>query len=654
MITRAHCPFVAAVVITLVAATSTTRGQSAIALGPLFQDHAVLQRDQPIPVWGTAGPGDEVTVSFAGSQAIARADASGRWAATLPAIAGGGPHGLEVRTTSGATRTLSDILVGDVFLCSGQSNMEFGVAQSRGGEFVAARSANDKLRLLTIAHAARSQPAAAFERAPAWQNVEPQSLRTFSAACYFFGREVHEAQKVPVGLVSAAWGGSAIEPWIGERGLRAIGGFDARLDMLQVFARDEERANQSYGQLWEDWWRHHGASAGAPWKPEDPGPWSDVPGLWNWKTWGVPALASHDGMVWYRRSVSLTPAQAAQAATLSLGGIDEVDQTWVNGRVIRNTFGWGTPRAYRLPAGVLRAGENVVIVNVLSTWDAGGLVGPADALALTFEDGTKIPLGDRWRYRAVPLATGRAPRAPWEPIAGLTTLYNAMIAPIGPYGLRAVAWYQGETNADDPTGYEKLLGGLMASWRSQFGTDLPFLIVQLPGFGAMPTEPTEANWSDIREAQRRAVAADGHAGLVVTIDIGERGDLHPINKRDVGRRLARAARHVVYGDAIAPSGPVPIAAHREPAGVVVTFADVERSLVSYSSHQAIGFELCGAGPGSCRFVAGDVDGTRVVLPVSAPAASSPTRVRFCWGPCPLCNLSDGSGLPVGPFEIPIR
>ena len=258
-----------------------------------------------------------------------------------------------------------------------------------------------------------------------------------------------------------------------------------------------------------------------------------------------PISATHDGMVWFRRSFSLTPAQAAGPATLSLGGIDEVDETWVNGRVIRNTFGWGSPRTYQLPAGTLRAGDNVVVVNVLSTWDAGGLMGPADAIALTLHDGMRVPLGDKWRYRTVPLGMGRPPRAPWETIAGLTTLYNGMIAPIGPYGLRGVAWYQGETNADAPAGYEPLLGGLMASWRSQFGADLPFLVVQLPNFGAVPTKPTEANWSEIREAERRAVAADRHAGLAVTIDIGEPDNLHPGNKRDVGRRLARAARHVI-------------------------------------------------------------------------------------------------------------
>jgi sialate O-acetylesterase len=651
---RAMRPFVVAAVMGLAVATGAAQDRSALSLGPLFQDHAVLQRGTPIPLWGTAGPGDEVTVTVAGNQAVTRADASGRWAVTLPAMAAGGPHSLEVRTSSGATRALSDILVGDVFLCAGQSNMEFGVAQSRGGEFVAARSANDRIRLITIAHAARPEPATALEPTPAWQSAGPQSVRAFSAACYFFGRDVHEAQLVPVGLVSAAWAGSAIEPWMAESGLRAIGGFDARLDMLRVFARDEGAAQLAYGQLWEDWWRRHGAAAGEPWKPEDAGSWTDVPGLRNWKTWGVPALASHDGMVWYRRSFNLTPAQAAQPATLSLGGIDEVDQTWVNGRVIRNTFGWGAPRTYRVPAGVLRAGENVAVVNVLSTWDAGGLLGPPDALAITFDDGTKVTLADEWRYRAVPLAFGRAPRAPWEPISGLTTLYNAMIAPLGPYRIRAVAWYQGETNADDPAGYEQLLGGLMAGWRSQFGNDLPFIIVQLPGFGPVPTRPADANWSEIREAQRRAVNADRHAALVVTIDIGERGDLHPINKRDVGRRLARAARHVVYGEGIAPSGPVPLSARREPDGVVVAFGDVEGGLVTYSASHAIGFELCGEGRDSCRFVPGIVQGTRVVLTGGAPAASKPTRVRFCWGPSPLCNLSDGSGLPVGPFEIPIR
>ena len=613
-----------------------------------------MQRGKPIPVWGTAGAGDEVTVVLAGHEASARADASGRWTATLPALAAGGPFSLDVRTGSGAARTVSDVLVGDVFLCSGQSNMELSVGQSRNGSFAAARSANDRLRLLTIPKAGKPTPAAAFETTPAWQIAGPQTVRAFSAVCYYFGRDVLEMLSVPVGLVNASWGGTAIEPWTGESGLRSTGGFDARLDLLRLYARDEDAANQGLGRIWEDWWRGHGAAAGEPWKPEDTGSWIDVPGLRNWKTWGVPELASHNGMVWYRRAFRLTPEQAARPATLSLGGIDEVDETWVNGRVIRNTFGWGVPRTYRLPAGTLRAGDNVVVVNVVSTWDAGGMIGPPDALALTFDDGTAVPLAGEWRYRTVPLSAGQPPRAPWETIAGLTTLYNGMIAPIGPYGIRGAVWYQGETNADEPAGYEKLLGGLMASWRGQFGADLPFLVVQLPNFGAVPTGPVESNWADLREAQRRAVAADGHAGLAVTIDIGDRDDIHPGNKQDVGRRLARAARRVIYGEAIAPSGPVPLSALRKGAAVIVTFGDVERNLVTYSSSQAIGFELCGPAAGSCRFVSGDVDGTRVALPVPPTPAWTPARVRFCWGPSPFCNLTDDSGLPVGPFEIPVK
>jgi sialate O-acetylesterase len=641
-------------VLVFAAALGTASGQSSLALGPVFQDHAVLQRDKPVPIWGTAGAGEEVSVAFAGRQATARADASGRWTATLPPVAAGGPFGLEVRTASGTVRTVSDILVGDVFLCSGQSNMEFGVAQSKGGAMVAARATNDRIRLLTIAHAGAARPAAGFEPVPAWQAVKPETVRTFSAVCYYFGREVHQAQSVPVGLVNASWGGTAIEPWMSETGLNAVGGFETRLDLLRTFARDEDAANQGFGRMWEDWWRGHGASIGEPWKAEDAGPWTDVPGFRNWKTWGVPETAKLDGMVWYRRTFTLTAAQTAGPATLSLGGIDEVDETWVNGRVIRNTFGWGNRRTYRLPAGTLRAGDNVVVVNVLSTYDAGGMVGPDDAVELTCGDGTKLPLAGSWRYRAVPVSMGRPPRAPWESIAGITTLYNGMVAPLGPIGLRGVVWYQGETNADEPAGYEKLLRGLMASWRSQFGQDLPFLVVQLPNYGAVPTTPTESAWSDVREAQRRAVAADGHAGLAVTIDIGEPGDIHPTNKLDVGRRVARAARRVVYGEQVAASGPVPLSARRELAGVVVTFGDVERSLVSYSSSMAIGFELCGAAKGSCEYAAGTVDGARVVLPVPPAPAPAPVRVRFCWGASPLCNLSDGSGLPVGPFEIPIK
>jgi sialate O-acetylesterase len=646
---------ITAVAMAALSVSTDGQGQSRNLLSPVFEDHAVLQRDRPISVWGSAAPGEQVSVTLNARPASARADAAGRWRAALPAMSAGGPYTLEAHAESGARQVISDILIGDVWLCSGQSNMELPVSRSRNGDLAASRSANDRMRLLTVAHLARSEPATDLEPPVAWQPAAPQTVRNFSATCYYFARELQESVQVPMGLVNASWGGSAIEAWISDPGLRAVGGFDDRLDLLRLYVRDADAGNQRLGRAWEDWWRAHAPTAGEPWQPDQAGSgdWRDVPEpMRDWKKWNVPELASHDGMVWFRRAFRLTPEQAARPGTLSLGGIDEVDETWVNGRVIANTFGWGTERAYRLPAGVLRAGDNTVVVNVLSTWDAGGMLGPADRLALGFDDGTRVSLAGNWRYQVVPLSVGRPPRAPWEPIAGLTTLYNGMIAPLGPYGLRGVVWYQGESNTDAPAEYQALLAGLMSSWRSQFGAGLPFLIVQLPGFGPVPTSPVESGWADLRDAQRRAVASDAHAGLAVTIDLGERDDIHPTNKRDVGSRLARAARRVAYGEAITPSGPFPLSAHLEPGRVVVTFGDVDGQLVTYSASQAIGFELCGPQKASCRFTSATVKSDRAVLALGdAPA---PTRVRFCWGGSPLCNLSDRTGLPVGPFELVIR
>ena len=646
---------ITALVVTALAAGVEIEGQQVALLDPLFQDHAVLQRGRPIGVWGSAAAGERVTVTLDGRQATGQADGSGRWTAALPAMSAGGPYTLEARGGSGARQTVSDVMVGDVWLCSGQSNMELPVSRSRNPDAAIARSSNDRIRLLTVAHLGRSEAMAAFQAPAVWQLAAPQTVRTFSATCYYFARELQETERVPMGLINAAWGGTAIEAWTGESGLRSIGGFDDRLDLLRLYARDPDAANQSIGRMWEDWWRTRDSSAGEPWKaqPAATADWRAVPDpMRDWKKWGVPELASHDGMVWFRRTFDLTAEQAGRAATLSLGGIDEVDETWVNGRAIANTFGWGAERDYRLPPGVLRAGANIVVLNVLSTWDAGGMIGPADRLAVRFDDGTTVPLAGRWRYQMVPLSMGRPPRAPWEPIAGLTTLYNGMIAPLGPYGLRGAVWYQGETNADEPAGYQALLTGLMSSWRRQFGADLPFLVVQLPGFGRVPTSPMDSGWAEIREAQRRAVASDARTGLAVTIDLGDRNDIHPTGKQEVGSRLVRVARRIVYGEAITPSGPVPTSARHEAGRVVVTFGDVDGQLVTYSASQPIGFELCGAGKGSCRFVSGRVESNRVALdPAGVP---SPTRVRFCWGDSPVCNLSDRSGLPVGPFETAIQ
>lgn len=640
----------AAALVTLLYA-SPSSGQEPSLLDPMFQDHAVLQRDRPVPVWGTAAPNAQVTVVMNGQTVRASADASGHWRAELPAAHAGGPYTLTASLSSGASQTASDVLVGDVWLCSGQSNMELPVSRSLYADDEIRRASNDRIRLLTVGKANNPAPLDAFASPVRWQAVSPTTIPSFSAACYYFARELQKTVNVPMGLIHSSWGGSNIEAWISANGLKRMGGFENETELLALYSRDRPAAIQRMGETWQAWWQTHApAPQDEPWQPTSTQGWSDVPGLRDWKTWGVESLAHHDGMVWFRTTVTLTAAQAAQAATVSLGAIDEVDQTWINGRPIGNSFGWAAPRTYDVPAGTLKPGTNLLVVNVLSTWDKGGMYGPAESMALHFTDGTSVAIGTGWQYRQVPKSVGLPPRGPWHSIGGFTTLYNGMIAPLGSYALRGALWYQGETNADNPGPYEKLLTGLMADWRSTFGADLPFLIVQLPNFGPAPTAPVDSGWASLRDAQRRAVARDAHAGLVVTIDIGDRNELHPPNKQEIGRRLARAARHVVYGEAIAPSGPAVVSAARTGSQIVVTFGGIDGTLVTYSSNQAIAFEVCGADQASCRFVPATIDGARALI--DDPAGTA-TRVRYCWGDGPECNLYDTSGLPAGPFEVAI-
>ena len=619
-------------------------------LNEMFQDHAVLQRDRPIVIWGDARPGERITLEFHGSTAQAHADAAGHWRTHLPAQPAGGPYSLTVRARSGASHVLMDVLVGDVYLCSGQSNMEFPVANTLDAAREIADSANASIRLLTVPRTTSPTPSAHFQTPVTWAAAGPETVRDFSAACFYFARELQKTVTVPLGLIHSSWGGARIEPWMSQSALRSLGGYDQRLDLLRAYALDTAVGDQRMGELWERWWTTNATDKSTPWNEGADSNWRDMPlPMRDWKTWGVTELAKHDGMVWFSRAVTLTAAQAASGASLSIGAIDEVDETWVNGHPIGNTFGYGTERTYRVPPGVLRAGENSIVINVTSLWDAGGMYGPPELLTLQFADADPVSLAGHWRYRFVPESMGVPPRAPWESVSGLTSIYNAMIAPLGSYGLRGVLWYQGESNAGEAIHYQSLLTALMADWRRQFESDLPFLIVQLPQFGLPSSMPTASAWADLREAQRRTVAADSHAALAVTLDVGDAHALHPPDKQAVGSRLARAARHSIYGEALSPSGPVPREAVRRGAQVIVDFD--AGPLLTYSAARPIGFELCAADQASCRFVDAAVEATHVRLDAADPSA---TRVRFCWGDAPVCNLYDDTGLPAGPFEIPIR
>jgi sialate O-acetylesterase len=704
-----------------------------LQLNALFQDHAVLQREKPITVWGQAPAGETVTVllemvepitpavptlvtlretsaappsSQAGpattptpivTSAQTQANADGRWSLALPALQAGGPYILTARTSSGVSQSTHDLLIGDVFLCSGQSNMEMSVLRAGDSEGEIKKPANDTIRWLNVEHATSATPLLTFASPVRWKKAAPDTVADWSAVCLFFARELQSTSHAPIGLIQSTWSGSNIRPWLSVATLHANGGYEAGLAVLAAYAKDPDAGQQQFADLWEQWWRSKtGNRPGAePWRTQSPvAQWRTAPAtLGDWRTYDVAELKTFTGMLWYRTQFTLTPTQAQSlqtkrahratatappsaavpptsvapataamappaaalplmTATLTLGNINQVDETWINGRAVGNTFGYGTLRTYQLPPRMLHAGVNTLVINVLSTYGEGGLLNGGPERAVHLPTGESIPLNGVWHYRVVPAKTGNPPRSPWESVGGLSTLYNAMIAPLGPYSLRGVLWYQGESNSSEANTYRGLLTGLMADWRRQLGPDLPFLIVQLPNYGALTATPAESDWADLREAQRLAVRGDTHAGLAVTIDVGEPRNLHPTNKQDVSLRLARAARRVIYGEAIPPSGPIPLRAVRNSEGVGVEFGDIDKGLVAYGHDEPIGFQLCTDSPGSCRFVDAELAGFQVKLTI--PSGSTPTRVRYCWADSPICTLFDASGMPAGPFELRLQ
>jgi sialate O-acetylesterase len=642
----------AALAAALAVTASASAATDALRLPAMFQDHAVLQRDRPIPLWGSAQPGEDIRIAIAGDQVRVHADAHGHWQAKLPALHAGGPYTLTV-TAGGVTRRIDDVLVGDVWLCSGQSNMELPVRRTLNARAEMADADNDGIRMLKISPDASVLPRADFAMPLAWRKTTPATVGDFSATCYYFARELQKTEHVPLGLIDASLGGARIEAWMSAGALRKVGGYDEALDLLTLYATDPVAAGERWGRIWERWWQGLPDMAGEqPWKPGQAtgAPWRDAPAqLGPWEDWGVPELAEFNGMLWYRTTVTLSAQQAAQDAVLTLGEADEVDVSWVNGRAVGSGY-IGHDRVYRLLHGLLHAGDNEIVINVLDTYGEGGLTGPASKQALHLADGTSVPLKG-WQYRVVPEQAGTPPLAPWLSAGGKTTLYNAMVAPLGHYGLRGAVWYQGESNTGDAETYAGLLRAYRNDLRAQFGKSLSLLIVQLAGYGPAPVQPGESGWAALREAQRKVAADDPLSGLAVAVDIGERSDIHPANKQELGIRLARVARHVTYGEALPPSGPVPRAVRREGDAIAVRFGDVSGGLVAYGAVGPVGFELCGRATASCHYATARIRGDEVLL--QAPNTAEATRVRYGWADSPVVTLYDGAGLPAGPFEMPI-
>lgn len=629
------------------AAASAT---AAPLLASVFTDHAVLQRGRPIRVWGIAEPGGAVAIDLSGQAAQARADAQGRWSAELPARpADGIPLALTVRS-GGAVQTVSDLLMGDVWLCSGQSNMEYPLRRALNGEAEAAGAADPHIRLLQTGRASFPDPVAALPAAAVWKVSSQASAGDFSAACYFMGREIRKAARAPIGLIDATWGGSIIQDWISKDGLRALGGYEEGLAILADYARSPAQGQARWTAMLNAWAARAEPHA-ADWaKPGfDDRAWASLPSGGFWET--QPGLETFDGVIWLRAEIMLTKAQAAQAATLALGPVDDIDTTFVNGRVVGSQEGWNTPRAYALPAGVLKAGRNLVAVRVIDSGGGGGAWGEAADKGLKLADGSFAPLGASWRYKisGTMAELGAPPHVPWMGASGLSTLHNGMIAPLAPYGVKGFAWYQGESNVNEAKEYARLAPALIADWRRIFAVpDAPFLIVQLAAYGPPATAPGVSAWAALRDVQRRVAAADPNAGLASAVDLGSPYDIHPADKLQVGLRLAGLARLLAYDETSNAAGPVPLSATRDGQTVVVR---LDQPAVVYGSGRPAGFELCDADE-ACRFVDATLEGDEILLAV--PPGYGALKVRYAWSDSPIVNLYGLNRLPASPFEFLVQ
>lgn len=641
----------------LAAAPATVRAADSPRFAGIFGDHAVLQRGQPVHVWGTAAPSQRLTLSLDSQRVAVVTGGDGKWQADLPAMSAAGPYSLSIEDETGHKTSLNDILVGDVFLCSGQSNMEFLVKYATstwGGAFM---PVNTNLRFINIAQDSQPAPLSELGSPAAWQLAGPTTTANTSAVCYFMASMIQAQQNVPVGMIDSTWGGTVAQAWIGAAGLRKLKDYDAGLDALAVYAKSPETAKAAWSKKALDGWQagEPDATSHVQWISPSfaDADWKTMEASGSWENSGDPDLASFDGIVWYRQTVTLTTAEAEATTSISLGAIDDSDITWINGRVVGASNGWQTPRDYRIARGTLKEGKNVIVVRVLDTGGGGGLWGTPEDRKLVFANGATKALAAEWRYRIAgqPRPGTQLPDEPWAKPNGLTNLYNAMIAPIAPYHIKAVAWYQGESNTYDPGEYSKLLPALMSDWRAAFRQpDLPFLIVQLAAYGPVATQPVESKWAALRDVQRRVVDADPHAALTVSIDFGDRSDIHPAQKTIIGQRLARNARAVVYGETITPGGPEATSVTRSGNDLVVHFRDTNGGLRTYSSNTAIGFEVCGIDK-SCAYATAVPKDDLIVLEGANSAGAR--KVRYAWAASPFTNLYSADDLPAIPFELDI-
>jgi sialate O-acetylesterase len=619
-----------------------------VRLPRLVSNGMVLQRDRPVTIWGWAAAGEKVNVSFQGKTYRATAANDGQWRVSLPAMKAGGPYDMTLAASNQIQ--VKDILVGDVWLCSGQSNMETPMLRLRDKyPEVIAQAANPRIRQYEVPLTYAFKGPRPDITGGKWIAADPQTVLQFSGVAYFFAKEINAKYQVPVGIIKDAVGGSPAEAWLSADALKQFPKYEeqgAKYKDSTMVAGIRQRESAAVSNWYKQLYQADQGEARGQQKWSDPGydasGWAsmDVPGYWAKQT----PLGMVNGVVWFRKEVEVPAAMVGQPARLELGTLVDADSTYINGQLVGSTGYQYPPRKYEVKAGVLKPGKNVITVRLISNGGRGGFTPEKNYQLIA--GGQTIDLRGPWQYKL---------GATSAPTPGTTTfqyqpggLYNGMIAPVLPYAIKGVLWYQGESNTGHPQDYQALMTSLINDWRTHMQRpDLPFLYVQLANFMAVKPEPGESGWAGVRDAQRRTLAVP-HTGMAVISDVGEWNDIHPLDKQTVGHRLALAAQKVAYGEAkVVSSGPLYQAMQAAGNKVTISFTNVGGGLMAKGGGPLKGFAV--AGPDK-KFVWAQarIEGNKVV--VWNDQVPNPAVVRYAWADNPEgANLYNKEGLPASPF-----
>ncbi len=660
------------VCVALLASATTFPSHGAIRMGCLFKDHMVVQQGTKLPVWGWAEPGGDVSIMLAGRKEQTTAHRDGSWLVRLKPVEVGGPLALVV-TTATDTVTINDVLAGEVWICSGQSNMEWPVELAANAEEEIAAANWPGIRMFTVEHATSAAQLDTCHGS--WWHAESTHVGHFSAVGYYFGRALGQALSSPVGLIHTSWGGSTAEAWAMESTIRS----DKELAPILVRTRESRRTlareRAEYAKLLTRWEkrvsvvrdaygrlpsRHTDSvnlGAQRQWAAleMDDASWDEIALPGRWEQTGSLDI---DGAVWFRKQIDIPEDWQGKDLMLTLGALDDFDITYWNGVEVGRTGEetpkyWQAPRRYTVPASAVRTGRAMIAVRIFDRWGGGGFGGTAEQMMVQPVDSsghTPVALAGPWKYlverELPPLMPPPAP-AGVRPHCEPGALFNAMLHPLVPYAVRGAIWYQGESNAGRAYQYRTLLPAMIADWRSAWKRDdLPFGVVQLANFGKSDSTPSASTWAELREAQMMTAKADTHTGLVTAIDIGEADDIHPKNKQEVGRRLSLWALASLYGRDTAFSGPVYSSMKIKDNKAILSFEHTDGGLV-VEGDSLMGFSI--AGPDS-QFVwaRAKVRGEQVV--VWSDEVDEPVAVRYAWANNPVCNLYNGVGLPALPLR----